>query len=83
MVAKTRENVTRYVTHCPTCQKNKKQRKKYGHLPEKLAESDPWEVLCVDFIEPYALWHAGENPLTIKRPYGFDQLNPKTKAQFK
>jgi hypothetical protein len=70
---KLREHVTRYVTHCPTCQKNKKQRKKYGHLPEKLAESDPWEVLCVDLIGPYAIRRAGqnpsrkgENPLTVK-----------------
>jgi hypothetical protein len=68
-----REHITEFVTHCPTCQKNKKQRKKYGHLPEKEAESDPWEILCVDLIGPYAIRRAGKNssrkgqkPLTVK-----------------
>ncbi len=36
-------------------QKNKKQKKKYGHLPPKLAESQPWEHLCVDMIGPYQI----------------------------
>ena len=40
---------------CPNCQGNKKQRKKYGHLPPKLAESQPWEHLCVDMIGPYQI----------------------------
>jgi hypothetical protein len=58
---KLREQVTEFVTQCPTCQKNKKQRKKYGHLPIKEAESDPWEVLCVDLIGPYAIRRAGKS----------------------
>ena len=33
--------------------KQKKQRKKYGHLPVKEAECLPWERLCVDLIGPY------------------------------
>jgi hypothetical protein len=40
---------------CPTCQRTKRTNKKYGKLPEKLAESDPWEFLCVDLIGPYTM----------------------------
>jgi hypothetical protein len=29
--------------------------KKYGHLPIKEAEADPWEKLCVDLIGPYTI----------------------------
>lgn len=50
-----RTDVDEFVRKCPTCQKAKKQRKKYGHLPEKTAESDPWEKMCVDLIGPYKI----------------------------
>ena len=40
---------------CSICQKSKKHTKKYGHVPEKEAESNPWEVLCVDLIGPYTV----------------------------
>ena len=40
---------------CKTCQINKKQSLKYGHLPSKLVVSTPWEALCVDLIGPYTL----------------------------
>ena len=68
-----RDEITSFVTKCPTCQKNKKQRKKYGHLPEKAAETDPWDTLCVDLIGPYSIRRVGKNssrkgvdPLTVK-----------------
>ena len=35
---------------CPTCQKWKRQRKKYGHLPPK--EADPWTQVHVDMMGP-------------------------------
>ena len=35
------------------CQKYKRTYQKYGHLPEKEAEGQPWEKLCVDLIGPY------------------------------
>jgi len=41
------------VSKCPICQKCKKTHTKYGKLPEKEAESEPWEQLCVDLIGPY------------------------------
>ena len=40
---------------CPTCQKCKRTHVKYGHLPEKDAEADPWEKLCVDLIGLYTI----------------------------
>jgi hypothetical protein len=38
---------------------------KYGHLPEKEAESEPWEILCVDLIGPYILKRKGKKPLQL------------------
>jgi hypothetical protein len=61
-----RDKITDYVSRCPTCQKNKKQKKKYGQLPEKTAESDPWDVLCVDLIGPYTIKRKGHQALTVK-----------------
>ena len=48
-----RNDITKAVSTCAICQKQKKQRKKYGHLPVKEAECLPWERLCVDLIGPY------------------------------
>jgi Integrase zinc binding domain len=38
---------------CDVCQRTKRINIKYGHLPEKVAESNPWDILCVDIIGPY------------------------------
>jgi hypothetical protein len=38
---------------------------KYGHLPSKEAEAEPWERLCVDLIGPYTIKHKGEEPLLL------------------
>ena len=50
-----RNDVRKFVTICNVCQKQKKQKKKYGLLPKKKAEAIPWERLCVDLIGPYQL----------------------------
>jgi hypothetical protein len=34
----------------------KKERKKYGLLPPKIAESDPWVMVCVDLVGPFTIW---------------------------
>jgi putative transposase len=47
-----RDHITRDVSTCGVCQTQKKQRKRYGLLPEKEAEFQPWERLCVDLIGP-------------------------------
>lgn len=47
--------------------KNKKNTQqvcsKYGHLPAKEAEAEPWDKLCVDMIGPYTI--KGKKPLML------------------
>jgi len=50
---------------CHTCQKTKRSTRKYGHLPEKEAQTDPWDVLCVDLIGPYTIKRRGKKSLTL------------------
>jgi hypothetical protein len=33
----------------------KKERKKYGILPPKIAKSDPWVMDCVDLVGPFTI----------------------------
>ncbi len=40
---------------CRSCQVNKWQSQKYGHLPPKTIYTIPWECLCVDLIGSYTL----------------------------
>jgi hypothetical protein len=60
-----REDVQKLCTTCDTCQRTKVQHTKYGKLPEKEAESDPWEKLCVDMIGPYTIKQRGKKPLIL------------------
>jgi hypothetical protein len=41
---KMRTHITNYEQICPLCQRNKRQQKKYGLLPPKLAEATPWDM---------------------------------------
>jgi hypothetical protein len=51
-----REKVEEHCRTCHVCQLNKKQRKKYGHLPPKEAEDCiPWKRVNVDMIGPYTV----------------------------
>ena len=50
-----RKDVETVCRTCPTCQLTKRKTIKYGHLPAKEAEFEPWEVLCVDTIGPYKI----------------------------
>jgi hypothetical protein len=50
-----RTTIWSLIKSCKTCQTNKKQKLKYGHLPSKTVISVPWRVLCVDLIGPYTL----------------------------
>ena len=49
----------------PTCQISKKTNQKYGKLPPKQAETNPWDTLCVDLIGPYTIPRKGKNQLKI------------------
>ena len=40
---------------CKTCQTNKKQKLKYGHLLSKTIITVPWRALSVDLRGPYTL----------------------------
>ena len=48
-----RDSVRKEVSNCDTCQCKKLSNKKYGKLPDKLAEEIPWNKLCVDLIGTY------------------------------
>ncbi len=61
---KMRDHVTAAGIACPICQRNKKQRKKYGRLLPKQAETTPWDRLCVDLIGPYKIRRKGKPTLT-------------------
>ena len=50
-----RKDVDKFVTTCDVCQRCKKQKKKYGHLPPKQAETTPWKRVNVDLIGPYSI----------------------------
>ncbi len=58
------DQITKAVNICPICQRNKKQRKKFGHLLPKEAKATPWDELCVDLIGPYSIRRKGQS--TIK-----------------
>jgi hypothetical protein len=60
-----RETIRKVCLKCHTCQVNKIDSIKYGHLPAKEAESEPWEILCVDLIGPYQLKRKGKQPLEL------------------
>jgi len=62
-----RKTVHQVCSKCHTCQVTKTSNKKYGHLPEKEAESQPWERLCVDLIGPYSFKDSKKinKPLTL------------------
>jgi hypothetical protein len=50
-------NIDCLCSTCQVCQMTKKEnyRKKYGLLPPKIAESDPWVMLCVDLVGPFTI----------------------------
>ena len=50
-----REDVQQHCSSCDVCQRTKATYAKYGHLPEKVAEGEPWEKLCVDMIYLYKI----------------------------
>ena len=63
---KMREQITKYVQACPTCQKNKRKVKKYGWLPPKDAEAEPWDKMCIDLIGPYKIRRKGKEDLICR-----------------
>ena len=64
-------------TKCHTCQMTKKTFQKYRHLPEKVAEADHWDVLCIDLIGPYTIERENKTkkPLTL---WALTMIDPAT-----
>ena len=48
---------------CPTRQRAKTTNQKYGKLPPKQAETNPWDTLWVDLIGPYMIPLKGKTRL--------------------
>jgi hypothetical protein len=59
-------DILKCVKKFPNCQKGKKQKKKYGHMPPKLAESQPCEHLSVNMIGPYQIQRKGKKALHLQ-----------------
>ena len=55
-----REDVRKVIKTCDQCQRLKKSQKKYGHVPPKEAEVNPWEILQVDLVGPYTIRQKGQ-----------------------
>ena len=70
-----RKTVEQVCSKCPTCQRTKRDTKKYGHLPPKQAESVPWEKLCVDLVGPYKIKNQAGVPMTI---HAVTMIDPAT-----
>jgi hypothetical protein len=49
------QDFERLCSTCPVCQLTKKERKTYGFLPPKTAESDLWVIVCVDLGGPFTI----------------------------
>ena len=58
------KNETRsFVKRCSVCQKGKKRKRKYGHLPPKnVGTLTPWDTVHVDLIGPYSLSAKQQQP---------------------
>ena len=57
----------------------KKTFQKYGHLPEKVTEVDPWDVLCINLIGPYTIERKNKTkkPLTL---WALTMIDPATRC---
>ena len=63
---KMREAVKEYVKTCAICQRTKRKTIKYGKLPPKEAEAQPWDKLCIDLIGPYKIRRKNKPDLILK-----------------
>jgi hypothetical protein len=68
------QDVERLCSTCPVCQLTKQERKKYGLLPPKTEESDPWVMICVDLVGPFTIM----TPLKAHSLLAFTMIDPAT-----
>ena len=74
MLFRSTQDVERFCSTCPVCQLTKKERKKYGLLPPKTAESDPWVMVCVDLVAPFTI----KTPLKTHSLRALTMIDPAT-----
>ncbi len=65
----------RYIKSCRSCQVNKRQSLRYGHVQPKLVIMTPWKVLCVDLVGPYTLKGKGGSSIDFMC---LTMINPAT-----
>ena len=61
-----REQIRKHCVKCHICQKNKRDQRRFGHLPPKEAEVKPWDKMCIDLIGPYTIRRKGRPNLICK-----------------
>ena len=61
-----RNAVGAFVKGCDVCQTAKRQLKKYGHLPEKQVEQNPWETIHIDLYGPKKIKRKNGPPIEFK-----------------
>ncbi len=44
-----------YLKTCKRCQKGKRRKQEYAELPQKIAKTISWRIVCVDLIGPYTI----------------------------
>jgi hypothetical protein len=49
-------------------------RKKYGLIPPKIAESDPWVMVCVDLVDPFTI----RTPVKTNSLFALTVIDPAT-----
>ena len=58
-----KNQIRNFSKRCEVCQKGKKRKRKYGHLPPKnVGELTPWDTVHVDLIGPYSLSAKQQQP---------------------
>jgi len=69
-----RETIKQVCSKCAVCQLAKPRKSKLGHLPEKQAETVPWNTVCIDLIGPYQVGK-GTNQTTL---HAMTMIDPAT-----
>ena len=59
------------------CQFTKKKSIKYGKLPPKETETEPWDIFCVDMIGPYKIQNSMKKD-TILELWTVVMIDPTT-----
>jgi transposase InsO family protein len=69
-----RKTVQRVCSHCAVCQAIKPTKQKFGYLPEKEPDVEPWKTLCIDLIGPYTIGK-GQHTTVL---YAMTMIDPAT-----